>query len=93
MIYGCSQPRELWFIDFNHVVPVLCYARTNMAFQIHGSFCRYNIHVHVQLQCVHAHVHVHVHCMYIVTCCCIIFLHAVYMYMYMYMYVHTSDCT
>ena len=19
MIYGCSQPRELWFIDFNHV--------------------------------------------------------------------------
>ena len=23
MIYGCSQPRELWFIDFNHVyIPV-----------------------------------------------------------------------
>ena len=21
MIYGCSQPRELWFIDFNHVYP------------------------------------------------------------------------
>ena len=19
MIYGCLQPRELWFIDFNHV--------------------------------------------------------------------------
>ena len=19
VIYGCSQPRELWFIDFNHV--------------------------------------------------------------------------
>ena len=21
MIYGCLQPRELWFIDFNHVMP------------------------------------------------------------------------
>ena len=20
MIYGCLQPRELWFIDFNHVL-------------------------------------------------------------------------
>ena len=25
MIYGCSQPRELWFIDFNHVYLLLFY--------------------------------------------------------------------
>ena len=24
MIYGCSQPRELWFIDFNHVHVHVC---------------------------------------------------------------------
>ena len=27
MIYGCSQPRELWFIDFNHVhIHVACFS-------------------------------------------------------------------
>ena len=30
MIYGCSQPRELWFIDFNHV-QVMYVTRTNLA--------------------------------------------------------------
>ena len=25
MIYGCSQPRELWFIDFNHVYTCMLY--------------------------------------------------------------------
>ena len=23
-MYGCSQPRELWFIDFNHVYICRC---------------------------------------------------------------------
>ena len=30
MIYGCSLPRELWFIDFNHVTAVEFRKRHNV---------------------------------------------------------------
>ena len=31
MIYGCSQPRELWFIDFNHVHDCVCVIKSQFS--------------------------------------------------------------
>ena len=48
MIYGCSQPRELWFIDFNHV-----YKYTDVhctcVLHVYTCTCTLCIHVHVAI--------------------------------------------
>ena len=35
MIYGCSQPRELWFIDFNHVHAIKVEVHVHCGFNAH----------------------------------------------------------
>ena len=38
VIYGCSQPRELWFIDFNHVVYITYSSNTVSLFSAIETF-------------------------------------------------------
>ena len=44
MIYGCLQPRELWFIDFNHVhVPVVISLPQCIHVQMHMYMYMHNV--------------------------------------------------
>ena len=55
-MYGCSQSRELWFIDFNHL-HVYIYTCMSICTKTTEHFLTESVQVLI-------YVHVHVHCMH-----------------------------
>ena len=64
MIYGCLQPRELWFIDFNHVCGWMLRSVPYSSPASHMYIYKFDNHV----KYMYMYVHMCLHCVDVCAC-------------------------